>query len=115
MALNILKTADVIETIENFLAKRRPLENIRHEIDLDYKIEKQSVIIFEIRPRWNNKKEKKESPVAKTTWVKTQQIWKIYWMRADLKWHSYQPSPEVKTISEFIQIVDEDKHGCFWG
>ncbi len=115
MALDILKTADIIETIENFLEKRRPPENIRHELDLDYKIDKQSVVIYEIRPRWDNKTEKIESPIAKTTWVETQQVWKIFWIQADLKWHTYQPASEVKTISQFTQIVDEDKHACFWG
>jgi len=115
MALDILKTADVIETIENFLDKRRPPEHIRHKVDLDYKIDNQSVVIFEIRPDWDDESQKTENPIAKTTWVKTKQTWKIFWMRGDLKWHSYQPVPEVNTIAEFIQVVDEDKHGCFWG
>lgn len=115
MALDILNTADVIETLENFLARKRPPENMRAQLDLDYKIENQSVIIYEVRPRWNNANEKIESPIAKTTWVKSRQKWKIFWMRADLKWHLYQPVPEVKTISEFIQTVNEDTHSCFWG
>jgi len=47
--------------------------------------------------------------------VQKENKWKIYWQRADLKWHLYEPNKEVKTIKTFIKIVDEDKLGCFWG
>jgi len=46
MALDERKTAEVIETMKRFLNKRRPPENIRHQLDLCYKIEQQSVVIF---------------------------------------------------------------------
>jgi len=115
MALDILKTAETIHALEVFLDKRRPPEDIRDKMDFDYKIENQSVIFFEVRPHWQKKDEKIESPIAKTTWVKAQKCWKIYWMRADLKWHSYQPVPKVDTIEEFLSIVDNDAYGCFWG
>ncbi len=115
MALDALQSAETINALEIFLDKRRPPEHIRHDLDLSYKIENQSIIIFEIRPNWMNKEEKIESHVAKTTWVKAQNIWKIYWMRSDLKWHGYDPEPTVKTIEEFLAIVDEDAYGCFWG
>ncbi|HYP68298.1 MAG TPA: DUF3024 domain-containing protein [Thiobacillaceae bacterium] len=42
-----------------------------------------------------------ESPVAKATYVKTQGMWKVYWMRADLKWHGYAPAPKVQTVDAF--------------
>ena len=115
MALDALQSAETINALEIFLDKRRPPEHIRDELDLNYKIDNQSIIIFSIRPHWQNKADKIESPVAKTTWVKTQNIWKIYWMRADLKWHGYEPKPDVKVIEEFLKTVDEDAYGCFWG
>jgi len=115
MALDLMKTAETIHALKLFLNTRRPPENIRHEIDLGYKTENQSIIIFEVRPHWEKKDEKTESPIAKATWVKTQKCWKIFWMRADLKWHRYQPVAEVKTIEEFLKVVDNDSHGCFWG
>tara|TARA_Y100001949_G_C15938712_1_gene309137 strand:- start:782 stop:1144 length:363 start_codon:yes stop_codon:yes gene_type:complete len=115
MTLDALQAAETINSLEIFLDRRRPQEHIRHQLDLNYKIDKQSVILFEIRPHWQDKDRTIESPVAKTTWVKAQSCWKIYWMRADLKWHSYAPDASVRTIEEFLKIVDEDKHGCFWG
>lgn len=115
MALDIITTAETILALENFLARRRPPEHIRHQVDLDYKIENQSIILFEVRPHWQKQDEKIETPIAKATWVKTQQCWRIYWRRADLKWHSYQPAAEVQTIEELLKVIDEDAHGCFWG
>jgi hypothetical protein len=37
------------------------------------------------------------------------------WQRADLKWHSYQPSPEVASVEEFLDVVQHDEYGCFFG
>lgn len=115
MTLELLQTAETINLMEIFLDKRRPPENIRDQIDLDYKIENQSIIIFGIRPHWQNKDQKIEELIAKTTWVKTEKKWKIFWRRADLKWHTYTPQSSVERLEEFLNIVDEDKHGCFWG
>ncbi len=115
MAIDALQTVEVIEAMENFIARRRPREDIRHKVDLSYKIEGQSIIIFEIRPRWDKPEEIMESPVAKTTFVKAKNHWKVFWQRANLKWYSYEPKPVVKSLAEFTKLVEEDKHHCFWG
>ncbi|MEP4532960.1 MAG: DUF3024 domain-containing protein [Cyclobacteriaceae bacterium] len=80
-----------------------------------YRIEGQSVIIYNIRPHWQNKEVTTEEMLAKTTWVHTQKTWKVFWMRGDLKWHGYEPQLEVKTIDQFLKLVDEDAYGCLWG
>ena len=115
MALDVLQAAETINALEIFLDKRRPPEHIRDKLDLSYRIDQQSIIIFEIRPHWMKKGETIESPIAKATWVHTQNVWKIYWRRGNLKWYSYEPQPKVKTIKQFLNMVDEDSHGCFWG
>ena len=115
MAIDILETVDIIETMENYLEKARPPENIRKQLDLGYKIENQSIILFEIRPVWKNPAEFAEHDFAKASFIKGKLIWKVYWMRANLKWHLYKPSPEVTTLKQFLKIVDEDKFHCFKG
>ena len=115
MAIDVLQTLDVIEAMENFLARKRPHEHIRPQLDIGYKIEGQSIIVFEIRPQWNKPEIILEHPFAKTTFVKTKNNWKVFWMRADLKWHSYTPTPVVKTDLEFTKLIEEDKHHAFWG
>ena len=35
-------------------------------------------------------------------------------LEANSKWHGCSPEPEVKTLQEFIDLVKEDEHLCFW-
>ena len=49
------------------------------------------------------------------TFNKTRALWKVFWKRADLKWHAYPPMPHVGTIDKFVELVAEDKHACFFG
>ncbi len=98
-----------------YVEKHRPPAYIRNEVDLSFRVKDQSIEIFEIRPVWNNPDKKIESMVAKTTYVKKTGLWKVYWQRADLKWHSYEPTPEVKTLEDFLALVDKDEHSCFNG
>jgi len=115
MSLSKLQIWQIEEGMKKFLEKHRPSTDIRAEVDIDYRVSKQSLEIFEVRPDEYNPGAKTEFAYAKTTYVKTQKTWKIYWMRADLKWHSYTPVPEVSSVEEFINVVSEDEHGCFFG
>jgi hypothetical protein len=115
MAIDLFQTVELIEAFENFCAWKRPPAHILPKLDMGYRIENQSVLVFEIRPRFNKPDEKIESFIAKTTFVKAKNHWKVFWMRSDLEWHSYTPKPTVKTIDEFIKEIAEDKHHCFWG
>ena len=115
MAIDTLKTLDIIEVMENFVDKRRPPVHIRPKLDISYRIENQSVTIVEVRPKWDNPAVYRDTLIAKTTFIKSKNQWKVFWMRADLNWHSYTPKPYVRTLSEFTELVDEDKHACFWG
>jgi hypothetical protein len=115
MALSEFEIKRCEKLIGQYVEKRRPPAYIRNELDLDFRIKGQSVEIFEISPAWREPGVKIESPVAKSTYIKTKQIWKIYWQRADLKWHRYDPDPEVKTIEQFLEVVEQDEYGCFYG
>lgn len=115
MSLDAIQTVELIEVMENYIQEKRPPENMRAQVDLGYVIDGQSIIIHEIRPRWDDPSLLVEHPIAKATFVSAKNLWKLFWMRADLKWHIYSPSPTVKNVKNFVAIVDEDKHGCFWG
>lgn len=115
MAFSEFEIKKIQKLADSFLEKRRPPAHLRKELDVGYHIDGNSIVIFEIRPLWNNPERTIEEPVAKGTYVKKNDIWKVYWQRADLKWHGYEPNPEVKTLEEFFRIVDEDEFCCFWG
>ena len=115
MAFSEFEIKRVEKIVSQFIEKRRPAPEIRNKLDLGYRLRDQSVEIFEIRPAWNNPDKIIESPLAKTTYIGTKNIWKVFWRRADMKWHSYDPKPHVNTIEEFLALVDQDKHACFFG
>lgn len=116
MAIDAIHTVEIIEQLENFLDKMRPeTEKIRKELDYGYTIENQSVILHEIRPAWNNPEIIRHSPFAKATFIKSSDIWKIYWMRANLKWYPYDPKPAVGSLKKFLEIVQKDEYHCFFG
>lgn len=115
MTLDITKSVDIIETMENYIAKVRPQPEIRHQLDIGYEIKDQSVTIHEIRPAFRNPKVIETYGFAKATFVKDKNIWKVFWLRADLKWHSYKPKPTVRHLTDFLKLVDEDEHHCFKG
>jgi hypothetical protein len=115
MAFDEFTLNRIQKVVGAFVEKRRPPSYMRKELDLGFSVKDQSVEIFEIRPLWQHPEEIIECPVAKATYVKTQELWKVYWMRQDLKWHSYGPLPAVAIIEEFLAEVVSDPHQCFWG
>lgn len=115
MAFSKFEIAKINKAVNSYIEKHRPPVHLRHEIDLGFRLTDQSVEIFEIRPVWQDESKKMEHSVAKATFTKNQDMWKIYWLRADLKWYRYEPRPDVKTIDEFLTIVEEDEYACFYG
>lgn len=115
MTLDASNTIDIIEIMEQYLSKVRPEPEIRHKIDLNYEIDGQSVILNEIRPAYKNPQKILVSGYAKATYVKSKNCWKIYWKRADNKWHPYDEQLTVRKLKDFLNLVDQDPYGCFKG
>jgi hypothetical protein len=101
--------------VAQFIERRRPPPHIRVELDLAFRMQGESVEIFEVRPNWRDKSKKQENSIAKATYNKSKQSWRVFWKRADLKWHSYKPNPEVCTIEDFLALIQRDDHRCFFG
>jgi len=98
-----------------FIEQVRPPEKLRSKVDISYRLQEQSVDLFEVRPHWQDPSRRTETPIVKTTYVRKQGIWKIYWQRANLKWYLYEPKAGVKSLEEVFAIVKADEYGCFWG
>lgn len=101
--------------IELSVEQLRPPKEIRNQLDIGFIFSNNVLEIFEIRPKWDDESKNIHTPVAKCKYIKTQECWKIYWMRANGKWEAYPPNPETKTILGFFEILKEDKNSCFWG
>ncbi len=115
MSLSEFEWKRTEKMVAAFIEKHRPTPDIREQLDEGYRIENQSVVLFEIRPTWNNPSEKQEIPIAKATYVKSRRCWRVFWQRSDLKWHRYEPTPEVRLIEDFLALVERDEHHCFFG
>ena len=115
MALSDIERKRIEVTVGAFVQRHRPPPHIRPELDIGFRIKDQSVEIFEVRPRWREPGVTMEHPVAKATFVRSQALWRIFWLRADLKWHGYEPVLAVGTIEKFLATVEKDEYACFWG
>ena len=97
------------ETLFYILAK---LERFGHEkLPLQIIKEKQSYIVGHKRKRFLDGSEYLDK-ACKITCVKSQNLWKLYWMRADLKWHLYE---QFTDLDKLLEEVKTDPHHCFWG
>jgi len=87
----------------------------QHQVKLNFKIKNLSVIVFEERVDWQDKTKWYDLPIAKTTFGKASKKWKVYWQKSDLKWHPYEPKKQVSSLGEFLDLLENDKTGRFWG
>lgn len=101
--------------LAEFVERRRPPPHLRAKLDLAFRLKGQAVEIYEIRPHWQDADRKLEHPVAKATYNKGKRNWKVFWQRADLKWHGYKPQLTVASLEDFLNVVDNDEYGCFFG
>ncbi len=116
MAFSELEAKRLAKNVSAFIDARRPPPHIRSQLDLAFRIAGQSVEIFEVRLLWRGKAgETMEHGVAKATYVKTREAWRIFWQRPNLRWYSYEPAPEVGSLEKFLSLVAEDRHACFFG
>jgi hypothetical protein len=105
-----------VATIERILwSKRRPPLHLRDKVREGQRITGYTIELFMVRPMFAKRGQLYEDSIAKTRYIKSRKIWRVFWKRADLKWHAYQPRPRVKTLEAFLRLVDEDAYHCFWG
>jgi len=104
-----------IKKLVGGLCEKRTPEKLREKLRFEYEIEKQNVIIHEVRPAWKNPSEYTKLPMAKLSYVSTKKLWKLYWKRASGKWEKYQPNESNKDLGVLIKEIDKDTFGCFFG
>ncbi len=114
MAFNEIELHRIKKEVGGLCRKRSP-EALKDQLRFDYKIEKYNVIIYEIRPRWDNPAEITEMPIAKLTFVDSRNLWKLFWQRANGKWEKYEPMDSSKNLGDLAQAIASDVYGCFFG
>jgi hypothetical protein len=115
MALTESQKLSIQQMMAAYLMEVRPPEHIRPQLDIGWRLEKQSVFLFEIRPQWNDETIIRHHDFAKATWVNTAKEWNIFWLRANGKWQTYDPLPTVVNLKRFLLEVASDPYCCFKG
>lgn len=98
-----------------FWAKRRPPLRIRDKMREGQRFDGLAIELFFVRPVFLRPGEFVEEPIAKVRFVRRRGVWRIYWERADLRWHSYEPCAEVPSLAVALRVIDEDRYCCFFG
>jgi Protein of unknown function (DUF3024) len=115
MAFNERERAANHAALKWFLSRHEAPEHLKEQLDFGYAIVGHTVDIFEVRPDWKDKKTTTHTPVARMKYVRTQDEWRLYWMRGNLKWYLYEPAPVHDSLQDALAVVDEDHYGCFFG
>lgn len=103
--------------LQDFCEEHGPPPNVHDKLQWGYIVnaQKQTIELFEIRPRLMDPSQKVHIPIAKARYTKSQALWKVYWMRGTGKWDSYPSCPTVADLEGFLKLLREDNHQCFFG
>lgn len=113
MAFNDLEYHEVKKEAASFVESKRPPVHIRSKLDMIYSIDNQTVLIAGVRPAIMGKLgDILEEPYVKITYVRSKKTWNLYWMRGTLNWELYSAAD---TLTEALEMVRVDAHGCFFG
>lgn len=117
MPISEFEHARLERLLSQFCEEQGPPAHVKDQLRWGFRVdpEHQVVELFEVRPHFRLEGKIVESRVAKATYVKKTKMWKLYWMRGNMKWTRYEPRPEVKTVEEFLIVVKEDAYSCFFG
>ena len=100
---------------EHFWSRRRPPLHLRDRIREGQRFTDQSIELFFVRPAFERPGQHIEDSIAKVQYVRSKDVWHIFWKRADGKWHRYAPRPEADSLATALAVIHEDPHGCFFG
>jgi len=114
MALPEFTKKTVEKTLLDYCDKRVP-KHIRDQLRLEFSFKGNAVVLFEVRPVWNDPSRKTEGPVAQFKYNQTKNIWTLYWLDRHSKWHIYDRIGSTATFQKLLTEVDTDPTGIFWG
>lgn len=116
MAFTETEIAAHMNVLEDcFWSRRRPPVHMRAQVREGQRFKNRTIELFFARAAFGRPGEFVESPVAKIQHMLASDVWRLFWMRSDLKWHLYSPCPQVSSLEEALRVIDEDKTCCFFG
>ncbi|MCX5832976.1 MAG: DUF3024 domain-containing protein [Deltaproteobacteria bacterium] len=107
-------TRKLVETrLAWFCREKIPL-HYRSRIRLGFKIEEDSVTIFEQRATFTDPGQWVGLDVAQFRWNEREKTWSLYYRNRDSKWRAYYLNPKAD-FEILPREMDEDPVEVFWG
>ena len=98
-----------------FWSRRRPPLHLRDQLREGQRIDGTGIELFLVRPAFQRPGEWIEESIAKVRFIRSRDVWHLFWKRADLKWHRYQPCPEADSLGAALRTINEDANCRFFG
>jgi hypothetical protein len=115
MAFTELELKRIDNTVGELCRRDSPPEHAS-ELRVVYDIDGHNVSMWEERPPWDGSPgEWSRHGIAKFRYFRSREEWTLYWMRADLKWHVFEPATPTTNLAALVRIVDENQYGAFFG
>lgn len=95
-------------------AARAP-DRVRDKVQILYRRERNSYILYQWRITFSRPGEWHEEPVAKFTYNATKRTWKLLRMDRNLRWRKYEWAEETPDLERLLAEVDRDPYCFFWG
>jgi hypothetical protein len=113
MAIPELEAARVRLALENF-CKSVPAA-IQSELSYEYRVEGNTVMLLERRPRFDNPRESTELEIAKFVYRPRIGGWSLRWSDRNGRWHRYEGFENHPRFSDVLAEVRADPTGIFFG
>jgi hypothetical protein len=97
------------------LCRRFSSPQYAHELRLVYDIVDHNVAIWEERSPWRGEGGWSRQGIAKFRYLRSRKTWTLYWMRADRKWHVFEPAAPTNDLDALVAVVAENRSGAFFG
>ena len=101
--------------INKFFSKRLPRGEAEGKLWFQVVSEKNSIIVSERRPVFNDPSKSTTSPFVQFRYTDFDSQWHIYWQRASGKWWPYVPMKEIHSIDDCLTELEADPYHCFFG
>lgn len=103
-------------TINSFVKSIRPeAPEVRKQVDIGYDYNGSTAILYQTRALFDNPDKMINIEFAKMRFYKSRQEWNLYWKRANGNWELYEPFTVSSHLDQMLNVIKEDKHGCFFG
>lgn len=115
MAFSEFERARIRVMVGALVDRRQPPPELRDQLRYELEIDGHRVRVWEVRPGWHDPTTTTRTGVAQFTYTRTRDEWKLYWMRADEKWHALDPPNNTGRLEALVRVVADDRYGAFWG